>query len=144
MFQRLLNVFLHRRIEDEVRQELESHFASVEEAELARGADPQTARRRARLRFGSLAAYREQTRDANLANWLDDLWRDLKFAGRQLRRNPSFAASAVLLLALGIGANAAIFTVISSVILRPLPLPEPDRLLSVLLTTTRFESPPSW
>src|SRR5271165_2271166 len=144
MFERFFNLFRRRRIEDETSREMEAHLACLEEEEMAQGADAEKARRNARLRFGNATTYREKTRDAEMAMWLDDLWRDLKFALRQLRRNPIFALSAILLLALGIGVNASIFTVISSVILRPLPLPEPDRLVSVLETSHSFETPTSW
>src|SRR5208283_1899879 len=144
MFQRLLNFFRQRRLEEEIRQEMGGHLALIEEEELARGATPQAARRSARLRFGNDGLYQDQTRDANLTIWLDDLTRDVKFASRQLLRNPGFTAAGVLLLGLGIGVNAAIFTVISSVILRPLPLKEPERLVSILETSGRFETPESW
>src|ERR1022692_3061789 len=144
MFARLWNVLRQRRIENEIRQEMESHLALIEEEELAQGVDPQAARRNARLRFGNLGVHREAARDANLAIWLDDLLRDLKFADRQLLRNPGFAVAGVLLLGLGIGVNAAIFTVIDSVILRPLAVPEPGRLVSVLEKTANFETPESW
>src|SRR5208337_633795 len=104
MFARLWNVFRHRQIDDEIRQEMGSHLAFLEEDERAHGADPQAARRNARARFGNDSVYREQTRDANLTVWLDDLLRDFKFAYRQLLRNPGFAVAGVLLLGLGIGA----------------------------------------
>ena len=143
MFERLWNVFRQRRVEDEIRQEMASHIAFLEEDERAQGADPQAARRNARLRFGNDAVYGEQTREANLTMWFDDLLRDGKFAYRQLLRNPGFAAAGVLLLGLGIGVNAAIFTVISSVILRPLAVPEPDRLVSVREKSEQFEMPES-
>ena len=138
MFKRLLNVFRHRHLDDEVRQELETHLACIEEDELAQGTNPEDAHRKARLRFGSALAYREQTRDVNVAIWVDDIWRDLRFAARQLLRNPGFAVSAVLLLGFGIGVNAAIFTVISSVILRPLPLPEPCIAWCLFLRNVHF------
>jgi putative ABC transport system permease protein len=144
MFKRWLNVFRQRRLDRELRDELETHLASVEEEELARGATVEEASRQARLRFGNLDRYQEQTRDTNVVAWLDDLWRDLRIASRQLLRSPSLVVSAVLLLALGIGANAAIFTVVSSVILRPIPLPEPERLVNVFEQTGRFETPASW
>jgi len=132
-------------MEDEVRDEVETHLALIEDEERANGTAAADARRNARLRFGNPAAYREQMRDANLAIWLDDLWQDLKFASRQLLRNPGFALGAVLLLALGIGVNTAIFTIIRSVVLRPLALPESDRLVSVLQRTKGgFETPQSW
>lgn len=144
MLHRLWNVVRQRRVEDEIRQEMESHLALIEEEELAHRGDPDAARRAARLRFGNGGLYHEQTRDVNLAVWLDDLLRDLKFAYRQLQRNPGFTAAGILLLGLGIGVNAAIFTVISSVILRPLPLPAPERLVSVMESSGRFQTPESW
>ena len=144
MFQRLWNVFCQRRLRNEIRQEMENHLALIEEEALSQGEPPQAARRAAKLRFGNYGAYEQQTRDADLSIWLDDLLRDMKFACRQLLRNPTFAAAGVLLLGLGIGVNAAIFTVIRSVILRPLPLESPERLVSVLETSGRFETPESW
>src|SRR5262245_47106270 len=144
MFRRLLNVFRQRRLDKELRDELETHLATIEEEELARGVAPEEARRRARVRFGNPGIYQQSTRDTNVIGWLDDSWRDLKIAGRQLWSNPTVAVSAILLLGLGIGANAAVFTVISSVILRPLPLPESDRLVSVLEQTGKFTTPMSW
>ncbi len=144
MFQRLWNVFHRRRIEEEIQQEMESHYALIEEEELAKGASAQAAHRAARLRLGNAAVYGDQARDADLAVWLDDLLRDTRFASRQLLRNPGFAVAGMLLLGLGIGVNAAIFTVIRSVILRPLPLPQPERLVSVTEATTHYETPESW
>src|SRR5215470_17687208 len=143
MFKRLLNVFRQRHLNKELRDELETHLTSIEDEELAGGATPEDAKRRARLRFGNPGIYQESTRDADVIRWLDDSWRDLKIACRQLRRSPTFAVSAVLLLGLGIGVNAAIFTVFSSVILRPLPLPESDRLVSVLAQAGKFPTPMS-
>jgi putative ABC transport system permease protein len=144
MLQRIWNVFRQRRIRNEIRQEMESHLAMIEEEALAQGADAREARRTARQRFGNDGVYEDRARDADLATWLDDLLRDIRFAFRQLLRNPTFAAACVLLLGLGIGVNAAIFTVIRSVILRPLPLESPERLVSVLETTGRFDTPESW
>ena len=144
MFERLWNVLRRRRLDDEIRQELETHLRFLEEEELAKGATPQSASRNARLRFGNSGVFREQTRDADLAVWLDDLVRDIQFAARQMLRNSGFTAAAVLLLGLGIGVNTAIFAVINGVILRPLAVEEPERLVSVLETSGRFETPESW
>jgi putative ABC transport system permease protein len=144
MLERWMNVFRPRRIEEEIRQEMESHLAAIEDDARKQGADPDEARREVRRRFGNTAAFRDKTRDVDVTMWLDDAWRDARFAWRQLFRNPGFAISAVVLLALGIGVNAAIFTVINSVILRPLPLPESARLVTVQQTSGRFETPQSW
>jgi putative ABC transport system permease protein len=140
----LWNVIRQRRVEDEIRQEMGSHLAFLQEEQRAQGATPQEAHHIARLRFGNAGVYHELARDADLTVWLDDMVRDIRFACRQLWRNPGFTAAGVLLLGLGIGVNAAIFTVISSVILRPLALFEPERLVSVLETSGRFDTPESW
>jgi len=144
MLERVWNLFRQRRIDREIRQEMETHLAFIEDEAKAAGTGPEAARRTAVLRFGNRSFYQEETREANLVTWLDDLLRDSRFAGRQLLRDPGFAAAAVLLLGLGIGVNAAIFTVVRSVILRPLPLPEPERLMSVLEKAGQFETPVSW
>jgi len=144
IFERLWNAVRPDRLKAEIRQELETHFALIEEEEQARGLNPDDARVKARHRFGNQGAYREKTRDVDLAIWLDSFQQDLRFALRQLAKNPGFAISAVLLLALGIGLNAAIFTIINSVILRSLPLPEPERLTIVAERQGEFETPPSW
>jgi len=144
IFDRLWNALRPNRLNDEIRQELETHFALIEEEEEARGLTPDDARVRARQRFGNTGAYRDKTRDVDLASWLDSFRQDLRFASRQLGKSPGFAISAVLLLALGIGLNAAIFTIINSVILRSLPLPEPERLAIVEEQQGVFQTPPSW
>ena len=144
MFERLRNAVRPDRLNDEIRQELETHFALIEEEEQARGLKPYGARVKARQRFGNQGVYRDKTRDADLAIWLESFWQDLRVALRQLTKNPGFAISAVLLLALGIGLNAAIFTIINSVILRSLPLPEPERLAIVAERQGEFQTPPSW
>src|SRR5215831_14624381 len=128
MFERFRNLFRQRQLNKELREEFETHLDAIEQEELTRGATPEEARRKARVRFGNPGLYHESTRDADVIRCLDDTRRDLKIASRQLWRSPTFAVSAVLLLGLGIGVNAAIFTVISSVVLRPLPLPESSRL----------------
>ena len=142
---RIMNIFRSVRLDDDAREEVETHLALIEEEERASGAASDDARRNARLRFGNPSVYREQMRDANVATWLDNLWQDLKFASRQLLRNPGFALGAILLLALGIGVNTAIFTIIRSVVLRPLALPESDHVVSILQRTKGgFETPQSW
>ncbi len=145
ILQRCWNAMRPRHLNNEIRQELETHFALIEEEEQAHGLSADDARVRARLRFGNQGVYRDRTREANIAHCLDSVWQDFRFAFRQLLHNPGFSASAVLLLALGIGLNAAIFTIIDSVVLRSLPLSEPDRLVVFLERTTGgFETPPSW
>lgn len=144
IFERLWNAVRPNRLNDEIRQELETHIALIEEEEETQGVKPDDARIKARRRFGNAGAYRDKTRNVDLAIWLDSFRQDLKFAFRQLGRDPGFAISAVLLLALGIGLNAAIFTIINSVVLRSLPLPEPERLAIVAEQQGKFQTPPSW
>jgi len=131
-------------LDDEVRQEVETHLALIEDEERARGLSDRDARQRARSRFGNPLSHREQALDAVIAVWLDTFWQDVTFAVRQLLRRPGFAVSVVLLLAIGIGLNAGIFTVINSVVLRALPLPDPDRLVIITERTGLFETPTSW
>src|SRR4051794_28205060 len=102
IFERLWNAIRPGRLNDEIREELETHFAQIEEEEREQGREPDDARVKARQRFGNPGVYRDKTCDVELAIWLDNFRQDLKVAFRQLAKNPGFAVSAVLLLALGI------------------------------------------
>lgn len=129
----------------EIDEELSAHFDMIEAEERRQGADAGEAHRTARVRFGNRTAYTERTRDADIAFWLDSFLHDVRFAVRQLRRNPTFTAIAISLLALGIGLNTAIFTVMNSVVLRALPLPDADRMVILMESEPGgCCSPPSW
>ena len=128
---RLWNVVRRTRLDDDLRDELETHLALIEDEERARGVDPQQARDNARVRFGNPLSYREQALDGVVVRWLEDACKDMRLALRQLRRAPGFTAVAVLSLALGIGANAAIFTLIDAVVLKSLPVRDPGGLVLV-------------
>jgi predicted permease len=114
------------RLGDEIR----FHRDRLIEDHMAAGMDRTEAERRAFLEFGNVAQIEEACRDVR-GRWREDLAKDLCYAYRTLRRSPGFSAVAVLSFALGIGANAAIFTVINAVMLRTLPVKEPDRLVQI-------------
>jgi len=128
---RLINVFRPERAEDDLEREMAAHLALLEDEYRRRGMSEEDARFAARRALGSSAQAKDLHRDARSFIWLDDLRRDLSHGARSLTRTPGFAAVAVITLALGIGANTAIFSVISAVLLRPLPYPDADRLVQV-------------
>src|SRR5262245_20197723 len=124
-FERLLNIFRRSRLDDDLRLELDTHLALIEEEEQRGGASSDDARRLARTRFGSALGYREQAVEGVTAMWLQNLVKDLQFAARRLLRAPAFSLASALTLALAIGGNAAIFAVVYRVILNPLPYGNP-------------------
>ena len=128
-FQRLWNVVRGTRISDELEEELATHLALIEEEGAANGLSPDEARRHARSRFGNPVSYHEQALDGVMARWAENLWKDTCLAVRYLRKSPAFTLAAVLSLALGIGANSAIFTLIDAVLVKPLPVRDPEALV---------------
>ncbi len=112
-------------LEREMHREMSFHLEMAAKRNVERGMTPDAAARAARLRFGSVEAAREDARDAQRARVLENISADVRFALRALRRAPSFAIATLLTMALGIGASTAIFSVVDSVMLRPLPIPQP-------------------
>lgn len=128
---------LDRRLDAELRDHLERLVA----AHLAAGTPEAEARRQAQIEFGGLEQIKEISRDARGLNVVDDLARDARYALRSLARNPGFACIAILTLALGIGANTAIFSLVDAVLIRPLPFPNSDRIAMVWEEAARLGYP---
>lgn len=113
--------FRRGRADAELIEEVESYMAEEIAENVARGMTPVEARRRARIKLGNSQRVRDELWQQNTVTMIDNLWRDLRYAIRTLRRTPGFATIAILVMALGIGANVALFTVVRSVLLNPLP-----------------------
>lgn len=128
---RLWNAFRPGRIERDIDRELSFHIAERVDALRAEGVRDDEAIRHARRQFGNPIVQRERTRDVDVAAWMDALLRHIRLAVRGLIRTPGFSATVVLMLALGIGANSAVFSAIDAVLLRPLPFPDGDRLVQL-------------
>ncbi len=124
--------FLRRdRVDQEWRAEMEAHLQLLIDSFQEQGLTPEEARHRASKQAGNLTARREEIYHMNGIQWLDSISGDLRYAARGLRKNPSFAAVTVLTLALGIGANTAIFSLVNSVLLKPLAFPRAEELVDV-------------
>ena len=123
-----------RRIDRDIARELEFHRDMLTEDERRLGHSDATAALNARRRMGNTTLMTEYSREAWIVSWIDALDRDVRYAFRSFRRNPAFTTVALLTLALGIGANTAIFRVVDTVLLRTLPVRHPGELASIRRT----------
>ena len=131
LVRRVVNLFRRSRMDGEIEAELQSHIEMRIEENVAAGMTADEARRDAMVRFGNHVVMKERVTAADASLGLGNLWRNVRFALRQLRRSPGFAVTAILTLALGIGPNVAIFSIIWATFLAPLPYPNADRLVVV-------------
>src|SRR5262245_9725977 len=117
--------------DDELQQELESYIEITAEEYVARGMAPDEARLAARRKLGNATRIREEVYEMNTATFVETMIQDLRHSFRMFRLNPAFSLTAVLTLAIGIGATTVIFSIVNGVLLKPLPYPEPDQLVSL-------------
>jgi putative ABC transport system permease protein len=128
---RLSALFRGRRIDEDLTNDMLAHLELAERDAVARGLPPDEARRAARLHFGGTDRMMEEHRDQRSARWLESLGRDLRHGLASAGRNPGFSAAVIGVLGLGIGANMAMFTIVDAALFKPLPFPEPHRIVSV-------------
>src|SRR5260370_11274274 len=127
--QRLGYFFRKQPLDRELDAELKTHLELAVEENMSQGMPWQEARRKALIRFGGVQQAKERQREERGMPWLDVLLQDLRYTMRTLGRDRMFAVVAVLILALGIGANIAVFSVVNTILLRPLPFRDPQRLV---------------
>src|SRR4051812_21931113 len=139
-----LSAFTHKeQFESEMEEELRFHLAMRAQENVRRGMSDAEALVEAQKKFGNVNLIKDRWRDVVGGGFLETLWQDLRFAGRLLLKDRAFSTIAILALALGIGANTALFTVVSKVLFHPLPYPNPGEIMSIGLQENR-KSPESW
>ena len=133
-------LFRRGRVEDEIARDVDSQLGLLEDDLQRRGVPADEARLSARRAYGGLEQAKELARDELTFVWLEQLLQDARHAFRGLSRSPAFAAVALLWLALGIGANTAIFTLVNGILLKKLPVPDPERIVQIQARLREFES----
>jgi putative ABC transport system permease protein len=135
------NLFHKNRVDQECSEEIQSYLDMLTEAKIRQGLTPQEARRNALVELGGVEQVQEKVRDIRMGQFIETAWRDVRLGVRTLVHSPIFTAVTVLSLALGIGANTAIFSVVNGLLLRPLSYPESERLVDVWHTPPRQSFP---
>jgi putative ABC transport system permease protein len=130
-FQRAVQIFRPNRLDRELSDEMRFHLQMREQQNIEAGMSPVEAHEDALKTFGNLSQKQEQAREADTLPWLETLWQDLRYGFRTLARQPGFTAVVILTLAIGIGANVAIFSVLDAVLLRPLPYSDSGRIVMI-------------
>ncbi len=144
LIQRIINLFSREHLANEIDDELQFHVDMRTEENIAKGMSPAEAKRDAISRFGNSTVIKEKVTDSDVALSFDIFIRDVRYAFRRLLRSPVFAITIILTLALGIGVNTAVFSIVDAVLLRPLPYKNPDRLVVVWQTDAAHRGTGAW
>jgi hypothetical protein len=135
------NLFHKDRVDQEFSEEIQAYLDLLTEAKLKQGLSPQEARRNALLEVGGIEQVEEKVREVRMGQFLETAWRDVRLGVRTLVHSPIFTVVTVLSLALGVGANTAVFSVVNALLLQPLPYPESEQIVHVWHTPPQQSFP---